>query len=1073
MFASAQPLCTMKQYTLADGYTQGSVNEILQDKNGLIWIATRDGLSQFDGYTFKNIKSYPGDKTLMGSSDISSIDENSLGDIWCRNKDGKAYLFDVRTKIFYDVLKGIEPSDDRVNPVADIVTLRKAITWIIYKNGDCFRINDALCKSGKGIQRQAVKGKTIFLIRQDSDGDEWVLTDKGISIIGKKQFNDSTTILHYLELNGTFWLSDGRNKLLKYDKHSGNIESVQLPSDLNDMLFVRSINKDTLAIGTSGNGLYLYSISRESFKQISVNVAKGAPNEVFTIFEDHIGDFWMTNRQSGIIHYEKSSEKVSILHSPDSPVLNLERPNKSMLIENKHGTIWAIPRGENLCYFDRDEQKLKYYFSDTNDPSSIISPAVRYHFYDYQGNIWIDNTQTLAKLSFFDIDFNLVPKENDEIEIRSFLLDQNKKLWVGAKNGKLRILNEKDECIGYVSETGKVTSEPQLFGYNVYSMMEDNNGDIWIGTRLHGLFRFRPKKQKEYNFEVEHFTNDTADDYSLSNNNIFGIFQDSHNRIWVCTYGGGLNLIEQDENGRIRFVHSGNLLKNYPLKTSPSVRSISEPNQETLLVGTTNGLISFSSNFKKPEDIQFYRNTRKSDDASSLISNDVMYIYTDKNGEIYVLTENGGINQIVSENLLTEQMRFRSFTERDGLLSDQTLSMIEDTNDQLWLISSQVISKFFPDQKKVEHFSGSRYRQIFNFSPAAPILNAQGNLIIGTNKGILEINTNKERKYNLVPSVIFTELYIQGAKFKESVQYIDTLALQPSQRNLSLQFAALDYRDSKEIHYSYLMEGIDKEWNYSGNSRSANYINLPHGSYHFKVKSTNSEGVWVDNVRTLAIIAKPKFIETIWAWLVIAILAIVLIQIIVYLLFTFYRLRHDVKMEQKISDLKLNFFTEISHELRTPLTLITSPVAELLENEPLSEVAKNHLTIVKNNTDRMLRMMNQILDFRKIQFNKMTLLIEEVEILSYIALIMDGFLLIAKEKKINFQLKADQKQIYLWIDKDKFEKIIFNLISNAFKYSPQGKSIIIRVIEEDEKINVSVIDQGVGIMAKKIDSIFQ
>lgn len=229
----------------------------------------------------------------------------------------------------------------------------------------------------------------------------------------------------------------------------------------------------------------------------------------------------------------------------------------------------------------------------------------------------------------------------------------------------------------------------------------------------------------------------------------------------------------------------------------------------------------------------------------------------------------------------------------------------------------------------------------------------------------------------------------------------------------------------------------------------------------------------MDNIRTLSINVLPTFWETGWAWLLYVILFVLFTGSIVYVLFYIYRLRHQVDIEQQLSNIKLRFFTDISHELRTPLTLISSPVNEVLENEDLSATAREHLTVVQKNAERMLRLMNQILDFRKIQNQKMKVLVEKTDLIPLLEKVMINFRLIAEEKKINFRLESELKSIYAWIDRDKFEKIFFNLISNAFKYTPAEKAITIEVTKQTDKVTISVVDEGIGIEPTKLRTLFQ
>ncbi len=1073
----AQPLCEFKPYSLNEGFFQSKVSDIIQDKKGLIWIGTRNGLMQFDGYRFRNYKSYPGDKCPMTDYRLRDIEESAGGDIWCQSLDHRAYLFDVRIKKFCDVLKSVESEAKKHYKVTKIIPLKKGVTWIICRGNVLFRVEDDLSKSGKGIIPQSglkckLRGDSIYGVTDDARGDEWILTNQGITVLGRKLFPVRIPFYFFLETKQTIWLASKKGILTRYNPVTEKLLFVKLPSYVRNIYMLASLKSGMLAIGTDA-GLIELNPATLRYHCIPVKVNTSSTNEVRTVYEDHIGDLWMFNNHPGILHYRKSDGKVSLLLPPVNERIKHCEPNSRIIIEDKQGIIWVTPKGGNLCYFDRKEQTLKYYYADPADPNSLISPAIRANFFDKQGNLWLGANYSFGKLSFYKRNYTLLPKEEDEREIRTFLLDKNRKLWVASKNEKLKILDANNRCLGYVSENGTLSSTPCSFHTNVYAFLEDHQGNIWLGTKNKGLYLLERKTGDKYSFSVRHFMKDPADRFSLSDNKIYSLYQDCKQRIWIGTFRGGLNLIDREDGGMVRFIHSSNRLKNFPIHLAEQVRSIMEVDGRVMLLGTMKGIVSFSSAFDKPEHIRYFVNSHRPDKITSLSNNNVMYMFRDSKKQIYALTETGGVNKILSNNLLSDNIQFYNYIQKEGLISDQTLSMIEDKAGKLWVVTKQALYKFNPLKNEDNHFYNYTFNQDFLFSESSIALNAKGNVVVGTDKGVLEIHSGKTKENIYVPPIVFTDLNIQGKPASEAIGKHNPLTLEPSQRDIFIEFAALDYRDSKKIQYAYMMEGLDKGWHYVNQERSATYMNLPHGEYKFLVKSTNSEGIWVDNVQNLTIRVKPTFWETGWAWVLIAFLIVALMLIVVYILFTIYRLRHQVEMEHQLSNIKLNFFTDISHELRTPLTLITSPVSDILENEPLSETAKEHLTIVRKNTDRMLRMVNQILDFRKIQYKKMKVLIEETDVISFVSRIMDNFQLIAEEKKISFNLDSDREALYLWIDKDKFEKIIFNLLSNAFKYTPDHKSVTVRILTQDNKVSISIIDEGVGILAQKIDSLFQ
>ena len=307
---------------------------------------------------------------------------------------------------------------------------------------------------------------------------------------------------------------------------------------------------------------------------------------------------------------------------------------------------------------------------------------------------------------------------------------------------------------------------------------------------------------------------------------------------------------------------------------------------------------------------------------------------------------------------------------------------------------------------------------------------------------------------------------------KVDIDDTDKLVLSHKENIFSVHFAALDYTNPQNIQYAYILDGFEKQWTFADKQRSVTYTNLPKGEYVLRVRSTNSDGVWVDNERILDIVILPSFWETPIAYVLYILFILIIILVAVYILFTIYRLKHEVSVEQQISDIKLRFFTNISHELRTPLTLIAGPVEQVLKNDKLPADAREQLVVVERNTSRMLRLVNQILDFRKIQNKKMKMQVQRVDIVPFVCKVMDNFEAVAEEHRIDFLFQTEKEHLYLWVDADKLEKIVFNLLSNAFKYTPNGKMITMFIREDENTVSIGVQDQGIGIAENKKKSLF-
>jgi len=417
---------------------------------------------------------------------------------------------------------------------------------------------------------------------------------------------------------------------------------------------------------------------------------------------------------------------------------------------------------------------------------------------------------------------------------------------------------------------------------------------------------------------------------------------------------------------------------------------------------------------------------------------------------------------------------------KNGFSSDILLSIEEDEQDNLWISTERGLCKFNPGNDMVENYSDKLLDIRAGFNEATSILQSNGLMLFGTSNGLLSFNPSEASKSTFIPPVVLSKLLLNNEEARPLrhnalhvvLNDLDRLKLSHKENVVTIQYAAIDMKAPENIQYAYILEGFDSEWSYVDKQRITTYTNLPKGEYVFKVKSTNNDGVWVENTRSLPITILPSFWETPWAFILYVLAFLGLVFGAVYILFTIYRLKREVSVEQQVSDIKLRFFTNISHELRTPLTLIAGPVEYVMKNTPLTPDAYKQLQLVERNTDRMLRLVNQILDFRKIQNRKMKMRVQNIEIVSFVKNIMQNFDALAEEHRIDFIFEHEKDILYLWGDKDKIEKIIFNLLSNAFKYTPVDKMIKVFIRENERTITLGVEDQGVGIAANKRESLF-
>ena len=658
------------------------------------------------------------------------------------------------------------------------------------------------------------------------------------------------------------------------------------------------------------------------------------------------------------------------------------------------------------------------------------------------------------------------------MDIRAFLADNKGRLWASSKSGVVRVRQQDGGPVLYLSSSGKLVTEKCAFGPKVYAMLQTRDGDIWLGTREDGLFRLHPTD--DYRFTLHHYTSNSSDAHSLSSDRIFDLHEDSRGHLWVGTFGGGLNLVERNpESGSTRFIHAGNRLKSFPADVGVRIRCLAETPDGILLAGTIDGLLAFRTSFARPEEIVFHHHRHVSGDDASLNSNNIMGIFQPRGTEqVYCLGFSGGLNLVSPDSLLHSRTTFHHYTVQDGLISNLVHSMAEDGRGHYWVTTENGLSCLDPLTGQSVNYPCDRFRAGLRFAETVPLVMGD-TLFLGTNLGVLELDLSKLPHDAYVPPVLLTEMRVQGNPLTGDVNRMKSLTLSPSQRNISFRFAAVDFVSPSTIQYAYRLRGLDDTWNKVENARSASYMNLPAGEYTLEIRSTNNNGVWMDNVRSLRLIVEPKFSETAWAWVLYAGLFLLLVGTVCYVLFYIYRLRHRIDTEQQLADIKLRFFTDIFHELRTPLTLISAPVDEMLQSRTLSEQDRKHLSLVHVNIRRMLRMMNQILDFRRLQNHKMKLVLEEADFVALLRQVMAHFQAVAGEKHMDFNLSTPVEKLPMWLDVDKVEKVFFNLLSNAFKYTPAEKTVTVEVELADTEVRVSVADKGIGIDEQHRKTLFQ
>ena len=1002
-FVKAQPICVARQYTVRDGLIQSNPAQILQSHNGFIWVSTWNGVSRFDGRDFETFQF---DSLL--NQHMQRLENTADGNLWMIAYDRHSlYLYDIRENKLINVLKQYEQHFNTPLQIENLYPLSKGITWVTLNNGGCFRISDKECTVSSGIQYitaiDDVELGKVSRVFEDKQGEEWVFSDKGVSIFGKRTIS-SYPFSMFETMDNLVFLASQNGRLAYYDVNTMQFNIVPFQEKIQHINGIKVLKDNQLAV-LSDKGLYLCRFPELAMEKYDFSLPGRDDAAVRKVYQDSKGFLWIFTGLPGIIRLDPETGVKQYLNTP-SGYMASSPENELFIYEDPNGVVWTIPYKGIFSYYDEKSRELKVYFTPGRNHIPY-SPIIKTTYVDKQNNLWIKSQRSFIKMFFPPSPYTYRELDN-YFDTKSFLFDSDEHLWIATKKGIIRIMDSQKNLLGYLSPDGELAQTETVFAEGgIYVMLKDQAQTIWLGSKENGLFRLVPRN-RPYHYEVYHYMNNPSDPYSISDNKISCIDEDHNGRIWIGTYGGGLNLVEEKEDGAIRFIHAENKLSGFPINRTNSIRCMVEGPGHTMLVGTIEGLITFSSDFSDYENIRFYLNLPRPQVADGLCSADVMSVLRATDETIYCYCYGGGLCKLVSSNLLSDELRFRSFGKETSPLAR---ALIEDKNHNIWIGSETDITLFDVHDQTFESFGETFFNRSFNYSECLPVTDRQGDILMGTEGGMLVFSPDSIVKQTYEAPIVVTGIKYSEDNLSHVLSDADYLEIPTRRRNFTISFAALDYTNSLDIEYAYKLD--DNQWYYIGKKNSVSFVSLPAGKYQFQIKATNGDGIWMNTVKTVTLQVLPTFWETGWAKAFYLVVVLVISLAIGYVFFYIYYLKHKVNMEQRLAEIKVRSFIDISHELRTPLTLISGPVSEVLSQEPLTSRTRHHLQLVQKNINRMLLLINQVLDFRKIQNKKMGLTIEYRDIIIMLHNIMDNFRLLATEKNINFSLQTTLPSVFM------------------------------------------------------------
>ena len=1083
----AQIKCVTKQYSTNDGLPDNRVLCSIKDREGFMWFGTWMGLCRFDGSNFKTYKSYPGDNSSLKNNRINALLEDRAGFLWLGADDGHVYRFDKQKEEFRALTELTSVPGLKDAGVKEIRTIDKRFFWLrttsvlylleVFDNG-AVKVTpfDCAVKSARSSEPRNIR----FIGLVDS---VTVIagTDHGLAVIRKEK--------------GKFVRSGIGNELdgLRLTSWSSNKEDICLGAANGEIALLNKATKsvkrfavtkkgiNAVCLSRFGRKLYCTTSGKEFFR---INYTKGNFERtkisddlyLLSIFEDSRGILWVEPDEKGVFRYDPVSDQGKLYFSKNLNDKTRERENRDFqVLEDSRGNIWINQKGAGFGYYYNGQKEIQTTYDDFETVRHFPDiPTIL--MYDPDGILWLTSTlggvqKCVLSRSPFSQSFVPDPKlTKDENVIRGIMVDSHHRLWLGLRDGDLYVLQNGKVMPGLLE--GEVPKR-------VYCIIEDKKGTVWLGTKGYGLFRAVPTNAERTHYKVQKYCVERENPLSIPSNIIYSLLEDSKGRIWAGSFERGLILIQEKGNDLL-FKTVDNYFFNYPRANKLRVRDLAEDKSGNIWIGTTGGLLILEVKNGMRQNARFFMFQKQPDNIKSLGDNDVQFIYRDKRGTMWVLTSSGGLNQAIGAP--TGKLEFVNYSTQNGLRNDCVLSCLEDSKGNLWLALQNGISRFSPGTRQIRNFDMNDGLSAVSISEASCAGRPDGSILFGTVRGYLsfhpeQIVANKiEGRIALTGLQVNNETFISGSgkNAKRNVNYLDTLILDHHQNNISIFYSVLNFLADDKTQYEFRLSGYDKSWQNNRSVRRTTYTNLDPGRYDFEVRAHAPDIYKNLPVKNITIIINPPYWKTWWAYSIYFILLAFIALLIKQVAATMLRLRHDVAVERKMTELKLNFFTQASHEIRTPLSLVINPLEEVLKRERLSAKGTEYVSLVLRNAQRMLRFFNQLLDLRKVQSGMAELHIEMVDLIAFLRKEVEYFADAARQRNISIKILSEFKEINVPFDPEKMDIVVYNILSNAIKFSPDGSliQIIIEQASDGKNICIKIKDQGCGVQPHELTSIF-
>ena len=1076
--AQAQPEMIVEHYTKEDGLPSDVVYSALKDGDGFVWFGTWHGLCTFDGMNFRPYTTRPNHVSDVPPQKVRNLVEDRDGYLWVRNTDNHLYVFNKVTESYHYIYNELK----RLSPNVQVIKIQRTAggrVLVLTRNKNIFEAY--VDKEGKVAvekifdSRRHIDAPTMRLrhnvLGENSRYVYWLSTHLQMEVIEKKS---AKPLLTGLRKGETFTTFSHTGQYICAGTAGGAIYVIDAANG-RTRRHTPSGGQPVSTINLTGGKLYfttpsgLYAMAGGGQPKLVTGQATG----VLTSFADQYGKLWLcTNHGTMICHDPRTSSQQAFTLPSDSLFAEMKFKDagaNGLFILQRNGDVWRYDHHSRLM---QNINSLKQFDDDFTTPNFFDIDI------DGDGTLWLSSTTNgVYKVRFPKYNFkflfpgllDLQKADNDNVGVRAVYQARNGDLWVGLRSGVLYCIDIRTKAVKRKYGMADIGA--------VYNIMEDRDGNLWFSTKGSGLVKGTPDALAPQGLRVTRYTNRRGDPTSISSNRVYYSFQDSRGRIWACTFYGGLNLMGQ-RGGKTVFHNKRNGLKTYPqYELYTDVRAMTEDRDGRLWVATTDGLMSFDGNFKSPADIKF--ETYRGQNNSGAISNDISTIYKDSRGNIWMGIFGNGLNLLEYYDKKKHRPVLRSFAVNEKQDGNVITSITEDKSHCLWIGTENGVASLDEGSSFMRNYD--RYAGLPDITMednTAECLQ-DGRILIGSKQGLLAFNPSTVRSDNDIKfNTFIIDFKVMNRDLEDfdppiyegSVKYAKKITLRHDQATFTIEFTSPYYADNSLIPYTYILDGYEDQWHNSGSNRIASYSNVPPGHYKFRVKANDNNSP----ERVLEVVILPPWWATWWAYAIYAVLAALTFYGVSRTVMYVIRMRNEVYINDRLAELKIRFFTNVSHELRTPLSLIKGPVEELKATERLSPIGKEYLDLIERNSNKMLQLVNQILDFRKIQNGKMRMHVSFVDINKMIEMFMDEFRVLADERDIAFVFDKPDEPVMAWCDAEKIGIVLNNLINNAFKYTDDGGSICVALEHDHDRdiCTIRVEDDGAGIPPSQLELIF-